>query len=123
MAEIERTTEIVQPVTQGVATERVVERTVSPAAKLERLVYYLFGLLQALLAIRVILSLLGANRGNGFADFIYTITHPFVAPFFGLFGYQFQYGVSRLEIETLVAMLVYALIGWGIGRLIRLGRA
>lgn len=87
-----------------------------------QIVYLVFGILEAILAIRIILSLLGANRGNAFAQLIYSITYPFVAPFFGLFGYQFQYGVARLEIETLVAMLVYALIGWVIIRLTQIGR-
>lgn len=81
------------------------------------------GIIIALLAIRVVLSLLGANRGNAFAELIYGITYPLVNPFFGLFGYEFEYGVARLEIETLVAILVYGLIGWGISKLFTLNRA
>jgi len=46
-----------------------------------------------------------------------------VAPFFGLFGYTFQYGVARVEIETLVAIVVYSLIGYGIGRLLAVGHS
>jgi len=88
----------------------------------ERVVYYISGVLLALLAFRFVLSLLGANRANGFADFIYGATYPFVAPFFGLFGYKVEYGVSRVEIETLVAMAVYALIAYGIAKMIRIAR-
>ncbi len=91
--------------------------------KVEMLVRYLTSLLLGLLGIRFILALLGANENNPFAAFIYNVTYPFVAPFFGLFGYQFQYGVARAEIETLVAMAVYALIGYAISRLLRIGRA
>ena len=80
------------------------------ASVAERIVYLIGGVLLSLLAIRFLLSLLGANRENGFADFIYTVTHPFVSPFFGLFGYDMQYGVSRFEIETVIAILVYALL-------------
>lgn len=87
-----------------------------------RVVWFITGLLMVLLAFRFMLSLLGANRENGFADLIYSITYPFVAPFFGLFGYQVQYGVSRFEIETLVAMAVFALIGYGIARLLTINR-
>jgi hypothetical protein len=50
----------------------------------ERIIYIIGGVLLTLLALRVLLSLLGANRANGFADFIYGVTYPFVAPFFGL---------------------------------------
>lgn len=63
-----------------------------------------------LLALRFLLSLFGANRGNMFADFIYTVSYPFVAPFFGLFNYTPQFGTVRFEFETLVAILAYALL-------------
>lgn len=88
----------------------------------ERVVYFIAGIILVILAFRFVLSLLGANRGNGFADFIYSFSYPFVAPFFGLFGYNVQYGVSRFEIETLVAMAVYALIAYGIAKMIRIAR-
>lgn len=108
------------------ATTAEPERTVvvakSGASTTEQIIYFITGVLLALMAGRFILSLLGANQGNGFADFIYGVTYPFVAPFFGLFGYEVEYGVARLEIETLVAMLVYALVAYGIVKLIRIGR-
>lgn len=88
----------------------------------ERIVYYIAGVIISILAIRFVLSLLGANRGNGFADFIYGVSYPFVAPFFGLFGYDVQYGVSRFEIETLFAMAIYALLAYGIVKMIRITR-
>jgi hypothetical protein len=43
-----------------------------------------------------------------------------VAPFFGLFGYNMQYGVSKFEIYTLVAMAVYAVVAWGLAKLVTL---
>lgn len=88
----------------------------------DRVVWYIAGVLITLLSIRFVLSLLGANRSNGFADFVYSVTYPFAAPFFGLFGYQVQYGVSRFEIETLVAIAVYALLAYGISKLIHINR-
>jgi hypothetical protein len=75
----------------------------------ERVIYLVGGILTALLAVRFLLSLLGANRGNGFADFIYSVSHPFVSPFFGLFNYKEQFGTSRFEFETLIAIVVYAI--------------
>lgn len=90
---------------------------------LARLVNFVAGVLLVLLAFRFVLSLVGANTSNGFANFIYSVSHPFVAPFFSLFGYNnFQYGVSRFEAYTLVAMAVYAIIAWGINYLITLDR-
>lgn len=95
-----------------VATDRPVDEDPRPdgTTVAERLVYIIGGTLLALLGLRVLLSLLGANTANAFANLIYTITYPFVVPFFGLFGYEVEYGVSRLEIETIVAILVYAAV-------------
>jgi hypothetical protein len=73
-----------------------------------------------LLAFRFVLAALGANPNNGFADFIYSASHPLVAPFFNLFGYNLDLGVARFEIYTLVAMAVYWVIAWGIARLVTL---
>jgi YggT family protein len=87
----------------------------SPAA---RVIGGITSFVLAIIGIRFILVLLGANPDNAFANLVYTITHPFVAPFFGLFGYTLQLGVSRFEFESLVAMLVYALIGYGLVRMV-----
>lgn len=98
----------------------VVRRTGMSTAS--RIIWYFAGILLTLLAFRFVLSLLGANRGNAFADFVYSVMFPFVAPFFGLFGYEFERGVVRFEIETLVAMAVYALLAYGVVQLIRIVR-
>jgi hypothetical protein len=80
------------------------------AMLIERVVMVASGIIIGLLMIRMILSLLGANRANMFTDFIYTASHPFVTPFFRLFNYRLQYGESRFEVETLIAAAVYAII-------------
>lgn len=87
-----------------------------------RIVWYITDILLGLLAIRFILALLGANPANAFANFIYTVSHPFVAPFFSLFSYNTQLGISRFETYTLVAMVIYALIAWAIVRLLTINR-
>jgi hypothetical protein len=88
-----------------------------------RVIWFVAGILLLLLAFRFLLALLGANPSNGFANFIYDTSHPFVAPFFGLFHYNnINYGVSRFEVYTLVAMLVYAAIAWVLSAAANLGR-
>jgi len=89
---------------------------------LTNIIWFVCGVLLVLLAFRFILALLGANPSNWFANFIYTVSHPFVAPFFGLFSYNYHYGVSRFEIYTLVAMVVYAVIAWILSALVNLNR-
>lgn len=88
----------------------------------ERVVWFIAGILLVLLGLRFLFALLGANPSNGFANFIYNVTHPFVSPFFGLFNYNYTVGHSRFEAYTLVAMVIYALIAYGIARLITLTR-
>jgi hypothetical protein len=88
-----------------------------------RVIWFVAGVIILLLAFRFVLSLLGANTTNGFAQFIYNTSHPFVAPFFNLFSYNnIQYGVSRLEVYTVVAILVYAAIAWALSALANIGR-
>lgn len=90
---------------------------------LTNIIWLITGIILFLLAFRFVLSLLGANTTNAFANFIYDASQPFVAPFFGLFSYNnINYGVSRFEIYTLVAMAVYAVIAWGLTALININR-
>ncbi len=98
----------------------VSERRVGGSTLAQRVIWYVAGILLVLLAFRFVLAVLGANPNNGFADFIYSTSHPFVAPFFSLFGYNTQYGVSRVEIYTLIAMAVYAVVAMGLARLFTL---
>jgi hypothetical protein len=87
------------------------------ALRTQQLIYWIFGLIEGLLAIRFVLKALGANPQAGFAEFIYGITNVFVAPFAGLFGTP-QASGSILEWNTVVAMIVYALLAWLLGRLV-----
>lgn len=86
-----------------------------------RIIYLVGGVLIALLAIRFLLALLGANSANGFANFIYTVSHPFASPFFSLFSYNQTLGRSRFELGTLVAIVIYALVMALLARLVTIG--
>jgi YggT family protein len=109
-------------VDNDVVTEQPVAQPAVPASTVaERVIYYIGGFIMAIIALRIILSLLGANRGNAFASLIYGISYPFVAPFFGLFNYQMQYGVARFEFESLVALIVWGLITVALAKLVTLG--
>jgi hypothetical protein len=105
-----------------VRREAVVTDRASGGVLAARVVWYITGVIVALLGLRLILQLLGANEGNAFVDLVYSLSGIFAAPFFGMFSYEPSYGVSYFEVSTLVAMLIYALIGWGIARLFTLNR-
>jgi hypothetical protein len=90
-----------------------------------RIIWFIDGVLMAILGLRFLLALFGGNAASGFVSFIYTVSQPFVAPFFGAFGYSansYVAGHSYFEGYTLLAMLVYSLIAWGITKLITINR-
>jgi len=88
-----------------------------------RVVALLFGILFALLVLRIVLLLLGANEGNGLVDGIYSITEPFVAPFRGVFTLDTIRPVGRsvFDIAAVVALVGYVLIELLILAVLRLG--
>ncbi len=94
---------------------------VAPLYRGTQIAWYLFYVVEVLLLFRFVLKLLAANPGAGFTDFIYTISHPFVAPFLLVFRTS-AVGGSVFEWSTLLAMLVYWILVWGIIRLIVMGK-
>jgi len=85
--------------------------------KATQLVWLLFGILETLIALRVFLKLIAANPGNPIAALIYSFTDLFLFPFAGLTATPAAGGMV-LELSSLFAMLVYALVAWAIERII-----
>jgi hypothetical protein len=85
--------------------------------KATQLVWLLFGVLEALLALRIGLKLIGANAASPVAAFLYGFTGLFLWPFAGLIGTP-EAGGLVLELTTVIAMVVYALIAWALERII-----
>jgi uncharacterized protein YggT (Ycf19 family) len=92
---------------------------ISPADRTVRIVYLVFGVIEAVIAIRVILKLLAANPDAGFTSLVYNLTQPFVALFQGVFPDASGRG-SILEVSSLLAILVYALLAFAIASLVRI---
>lgn len=89
----------------------------------EYVIYFILGVLEVLLSFRLVLKLAGASLVSGFVRFIYGITGIFIMPFEGIFRRGYASGVettSVLEPSTIVAMIVYAVVIWGIVTLVRL---
>jgi len=95
----------------GIVTRQII------ASRVAHTIWTIIGFIEALIAIRVILKLIGANAGNGFVNFIYGFSDFFVKPFLGIVTDPTS-GKSILEINSLIAMLVYLLIGWVVVRLV-----
>jgi YGGT family protein len=80
---------------------------------------FIVGIVDILIAARFLGKLLGASSQSAFVSFIYQVSSPLVAPFKGIFGNGGS-GTNTFETASLVAIAVYAVIGWGIVVLIRI---
>lgn len=85
--------------------------------RIANVVWSIIGFIEALIGLRILLRLIAANAGNGFVRSIYDFSGVFVDPFLGIVN-DIRSGNSVLEINALIAMLVYLLIGYGVVRLI-----
>lgn len=85
--------------------------------KATQIVWFLLIILETTLALRFLFKLIGVNAANEFASFLYKFTDFFVAPFASLTSAPAA-GAMVFEFSTLIAMIIYGLVGWGLERLI-----
>lgn len=87
-------------------------------------IYLVFGIIELLLVFRFVLLFIGANTANAFVAWVYGWSGPFAAPFAGIFG---QHSIttgqgvvvqSVFDWTTLIALVVYAIIGALLARLL-----
>lgn len=75
-----------------------------------RIISYLSDAIIALLLIRFTFRMLGANAANAFVAVLYDISNVFLIPFQSIFPREAVQG-AVIEWSTLVAALIYFLIG------------
>jgi hypothetical protein len=80
---------------------------------------FIVGVIDIFIAARFLGKLFGASTQSAFVSFIYNASSPMVAPFQGIFGNGGN-KANSFETADLVAIVVYAVIGWGIVMLIRI---
>lgn len=85
--------------------------------KATQLIWLLLGILEALIALRIGLKLIGANPASPIVVLIYEFTALFLFPFRGLTSSP-AVGNMVLEIYSMFAMLVYALVAWAMERIV-----
>ncbi len=81
------------------------------------LIYFMLGVLEFLLIFRLIFKVTGANPGSWFVSIIYMLSQYLILPFEGIFHRALSQGVETtaiLEPSTIVAMIVYAILAWGV---------
>lgn len=123
MAKIIRETIITKPIEVSRGVRIPVKVGATETETIEYLIYFFFGVVETLLAFRLLLKLTGASTASGFVDFIYSLTGILILPFEGIFRKGFSEGLETtavLEPSTMVAVIVYAVIAWGVISLIRI---
>jgi hypothetical protein len=85
--------------------------------KVTQLIWLLLGILEALIALRIGLKLIGANPASPIVALIYGFTSLFLFPFAGMIATPSS-GSIVLELSSLFAMLIYALVAWAVERIV-----
>lgn len=85
--------------------------------KATQLIWLLLGILEAMIALRIGLKLIGANPDSLIVTIIYGFTYIFLFPFEGLIGSPAT-GKMVLELSSMFAMVLYALLAWAVERIV-----
>jgi hypothetical protein len=75
-----------------------------------RLVYVFFVLVELFLVLRFVLRLFGANAANGFVNWVYEMSSVLLDPFRGIFPTPVFESTYVLELSTIFAMIIYAVV-------------
>lgn len=123
MEKITRETVTTQGENNSQIANNSAEGNASGTQTVEYLVYFIFGIVEILLTFRLVLKLLGASLSSTFVGMVYDLSGIFVSPFEGIFRRGLTEGVettSVFEPGTIIAIIVYAVVAWGIVQLVRI---
>jgi hypothetical protein len=88
------------------------------------IVYFLFGIAEALLTLRIILHLIGANAANAFVSWVYNFSQPLVTPFSSIINQPSATAIgpgavtsSVIDWAAIIALVIIVVIGAVIGRI------
>lgn len=86
--------------------------------RIASIVWFITFVILSIILLRVVLLLINANEENGFVRWIYNTSEFFVRPFLGITSDPTLNGVV-FEVNSLIAMLIYILLIYGILQLVR----
>ena len=124
--QVDRSVETQEPATPArpatVQTDTRRTTTTAPAGSetIRRVVVLVFGLIQLVIGLRILLLLLDAREANGLVSAILNVSQVFVAPFEGILRTDaFHASGSTLDVAAIVALIgwtiVEVIILWAIG--------
>ena len=116
--------------TSGPAGEQVVRsehvsipsmatRRAAGVERARQVIYFIFGVINVLLVLRFVLLLLGASQASSFVSLVYGLSRPFALPFQRIFA-EPAFNGSVIEWASLVGIVVYSLIAYGLVRVVEL---
>lgn len=85
--------------------------------KATQLIWLFLGILEAMIALRIGLKMIGANPESPIVALIYGFTYLFLFPFEGMTATPAA-GNMVLELSSFFAMGIYALIAWAVERIV-----
>lgn len=109
---VRKTTRQAEPEAKGAVPQKVYE-TKKTIFRFNQIIWYILGLIEVLLAFRVVLKALGANPFSGFTSLIYAVSDPLALPFQGILRTNAISG-SVFEWSTIIAAAVYLCVAWGL---------
>jgi uncharacterized protein YggT (Ycf19 family) len=95
-----------------------VVRKLTPVRRTIELIYLIFGIVDVVLLTRMVLKVLAANPHAGFTSFVYAVSDALLIPFRGILPSTTVAGKSVFELSTLIAIIVYALVAFGLARIV-----
>lgn len=108
-----------RPDTSYVSVRREVVGPSVAVRKAQQTIWFFFGILETLLALRFLLLALGANPASPFFAFVVAVTSPLAAPFANLIATP-RYGNAVLELGTAFGMVIYLLLAIALVKLVDL---
>lgn len=103
---------------EAAETERELGRG-RTAARISQIVDYAFYLIYGVIGLQFLLRLMGARSGNGFVQFITSISQPLLAPFERIVGTP-SVGTLQIQLSYLFALIVYISVHFAITGMFRL---
>ena len=114
-AQVTRTTKVVTPPVQTEHPQKVFEKK-KVIFRSYQVIWYILCVIEVLLAFRIFLRMTGAYPSE-FTNLIYSLSAPFALPFRGILKTTNEGAV--IEWSTLVAMVVYLLLAYGLVKLLQ----
>lgn len=113
---VTKVTKVASPQVQTEHPQRVFEKK-KVIFRTHQIIWYILGVIEVLLIFRIFLRMFGAYP-TGFANFIYFSSAPLALPFRGILKVTDEGAI--IEWSTFIAMIVYALVAYGLVKLLQI---